>query len=106
VSRTKAEALAALDECAKLKPNWDSYNAKAIKPEAIAEARQVVECLAEAGAPMPGVLHNTRGDVELEWAHSNGYDERWYLSMDCTGDGKAEEYARALAPALVELASM
>lgn len=55
--------LARLDELAKLQPDWDSYGATPITPEAIATARLML-------TERPAIVPTTKGGIAFEWPSS------------------------------------
>ena len=68
-----------LEELTRLGPNWDSYGAEPISPQAIALARQFLTAVAERFAAWAGdrvhpyvIVPLANGGVQLEWRGPGG----------------------------------
>lgn len=68
-----SKELAQLDEFAKLEPDWDSYGSERISPDAIDQARSLIELVAKARGVAPyAVAPVADGGVYVEWRGPNG----------------------------------
>ncbi len=76
--------LAALRKMADLEPNWDSYGAVPINPNAIARAILMLDSLQGDWTPVP----MSDGGVQLE-LHSDGFDVEIQIRAAPTGDDRA-----------------
>lgn len=63
----------ALQELLELPANWDSYGARTIRAEVVAEAVDLLRKIVLPGTPQPAVVPTVRGGVQLEW-HTGGHD--------------------------------
>jgi len=68
---TKTKAFAELDELAKLKPGWNSYNAKPPTRAALRTARKFVERLPESLLRHIIIVPTVRGGIQFEWSLNN-----------------------------------
>jgi len=50
-----------------LKPNWDSYGARAIASQAAQRAVALLGIAASVGAPAPQIVPTSSGGLQLEW---------------------------------------
>src|SRR6266851_8436106 len=63
----------ALQELLKLPANWDSYGARMIRAEVVAEAADLLRKIVQPDTPQPAVVPTVQGGVQLEW-HTGGID--------------------------------
>jgi len=63
----------ALQELLELPANWDSYGARPIRAEVVAEAVDLLHKIVQPGTPQPAVVPTARGGLQLEW-HIGGID--------------------------------
>ncbi|MBA2361473.1 MAG: hypothetical protein H0V79_11190 [Actinobacteria bacterium] len=63
------DALAArFEELAALNPDWDSYGARSVDPDALRQGQLFVEWLLQRPIPIPSIFPVPDGGVQLEWA--------------------------------------
>jgi hypothetical protein len=77
---------------ADLKQGWDSYNAPAIRSDALVFALKLLQNIMQPGTPIPQVVPSSIGGVQLEW-HERGID----LELHVTGPLEAELWYQDLA---------
>lgn len=65
------KTIEALYSLAFLPPGWNSYRAKAIRPDVIQATVEFASNLLKANTPAPQVVPTVRGGVQLEWHLSN-----------------------------------
>src|SRR5438552_408831 len=64
---------ATLDELLALPPNWNSYEAAAVRPSAIRTAKHLLAKVIRSNTPQPAIVPTIPGGVQLEW-HTHGID--------------------------------
>lgn len=58
----------ALAELRELKDNWDSYGGKAVRPFMIETVEFVLEQIMRDDTPLPSIVPQNNGAVQLEWS--------------------------------------
>src|SRR5437870_3472186 len=89
----------ALQELLALPQNWNSYGARAIQPDVVRAASDLLRNVAQNDTPPPAVVPTVHGGVQLEW-HTRGVvleieiesPEQWHVSFEDSADGAAEEF--------------
>ncbi len=68
-----APTLRTLAEILQLRPDWDSYGARIIDPDAVADALTLLTETMHMHTPPPIISPTNRGGIQLEW-HTRGID--------------------------------
>ena len=77
-----SDAVKALNSLLALADNWDSYDARRIRPETAFAAIQVLHSVMKEKTPLPSIVPTPSGGIQLEW-HRFGID----LEVDITPSG-------------------
>ena len=82
--------LSELNELLDLPPNWNSYGARAIEPQAVVQAIQLLGAVTSEASPRPNVVPTRRGEgVQLEW-HMHDID----VEVEVLPEASAEMFFR------------
>jgi hypothetical protein len=75
-----------------LRPGWNSYAARPIRPDAVRHVALWIPTLFQASTPGPAVVPRVRGGLQLEW-HRRGVDLEIYIDSPTEIRFEAEEVA-------------
>jgi hypothetical protein len=77
------DAIASLNELARLPVNWDSYGAGKIRHSSIIATVELLLCIMRDDTPVPALVPTNRCTVQVEW-HTRGID----LEVEVRGPGR------------------
>lgn len=88
-----------------LRPNWDSYGARAVDPQLALAAVRLLGRVMHNDAPPPSVVPTCRGSVQLEW-HIDGIDleigiqsaNEFHVQFESAGESWERDLTGDLAP--------
>lgn len=97
-SRGISEAIASLQEIARLPENWDSYGAERIRQSSILATIKLLYCVMRGDIPVPALVPTNRRTVLVEW-HTRGIDlevevlatDRFHVAFADARDGSEWE---------------